>query len=201
LTINFGFGSIFSLSTKNLHLIMITCLVCLVGFGAIHTSFGHAFVLSSNPSSSQSLAQSPQQVNVFFSEPVDLRFSHLKVLDSNGKEVDKGDVHHLQNDESTLTVSVPSLKDGTYTVSTNVLSQTDGHVTDNAFVFGIGEAVVVPKNLSASTTTSTLYLPEAIARFPTLVAQVMIVGAAFGTLWIWKPLSKISSLTVIHFSN
>jgi copper transport protein len=195
LTTNFGFGSIFSLSTKNLHLILITCLVSLVGFGAIHTSFGHAFVLSSNPSSSQSLAQSPQQVNVFFSEPVDLRFSHLKVLDSNGKEVDKGDVHHLQNDESTLTVSVPSLKDGTYTVSTNVLSQTDGHVTDNAFVFGIGEAVVVPKNLSTSTTTSTLYLPEAIARFPTLVAQVMIVGAAFGTLWIWKPLSKISSLT------
>ena len=195
MTINFGFGSIFSLSTKNLHLILITCLVSLMGFGAIHTSFGHAFVLSSNPSSSQSLAQSPQQVNVFFSEPVDLRFSHLKVLDSNGKEVDKGDLHHLQNDESTLTVSVPSLKDGTYTVSTNVLSQTDGHVTDNAFVFGIGEAVVVPKNLSASTSTSTLYLPEAIARFPTLVAQVMIVGAAFGTLWIWKPLSKISSLT------
>ena len=196
MTINFGFGSIFSLSTKNLHLILITCLVSLVGFGAIHTSFGHAFVLSSSPSSSQSLAQSPQQVSVFFSEPVDLRFSHLKVLDSNGKEVDKGDVHHLQNDESTLTVSVPSLKDGTYTVSTNVLSQTDGHVTDNAFVFGIGEAAVVPKNISTTATTSpTLYLPEAIARFPTLVAQVMVVGAALGTLWIWKPLSKISSLT------
>jgi copper transport protein len=194
LIINFGFDCISQLSKKNLHLILITCLVSLVGFGAIHTSFGHAFVMSSNPSSSQSLPQSPQQVNVFFSEPVDLRFSHLKVLDSNGKEVDKGDVHHLQNDESTLTVSVPLLKDGTYTVSTNVLSQTDGHVTDNAFVFGIGEAVVVPKNLSA-TTSSTLYLPEAIARFPTLVAQVMVVGAAFGTLWIWKPLSKISSLT------
>jgi copper transport protein len=195
LIINFGFDTIYPLSKKNLHLFLITCLVSLLGFGAIHTSFGHAFVLSSNPSQSQSLPQSPQQVNVFFSEPVDLRFSHLKVLDSNGKEVDKGDVHHLQNDESTLTVSVPLLKDGTYTVSTNVLSQTDGHVTDNAFVFGIGEAVVVPKNLSPTTTTSTLYLPEAIARFPTLLAQVMIVGAAFGTLWIWKPLSKISSLT------
>lgn len=192
--INFGFDSIYPLSKKNLHLFLIACLVSLLGFGAIHTSFGHAFVLSSNPSQSQSLPQSPQQVNVFFSEPVDLRFSHLKVLDSNGKQVDKGDVHHLQNDESTLTVSVPSLKDGTYTVSTNVLSQTDGHVTDNAFVFGIGEAVVVPTNVSTTTTSSTLYLPEAMARFPALLAQVMIVGAAFGSLWIWKPLSKISSL-------
>ncbi len=100
----------------------------------------------------------------------------------------------MQNDESTLTVSVPLLKDGTYTVSTNVLSQIDGHVTDNAFVFGVGEAVVVPTNVSTSTTSSTLYLPEAIARFPTLLAQVMIVGAAFTTLWLWGPVSKISSL-------
>jgi len=174
---------------------LITSLVALLGFGAIHTSFGHAFVINSSPSQSQSIPKSPQQVNVFFSEPVDLRFSHLKVLDSNGKQVDKGDVHHLQNDESSLTVSLPLLKDGTYTVSTNVLSQTDGHVTDNAFVFGIGEAVVVPTNVSTSTTSSTLYLPEAIARFPTLLAQVMIVGAAFGTLWLWRPLSKITLLT------
>jgi len=86
------------------------------------------------------------------------------------------------------------LKDGTYTVSTNVLSQIDGHVTDNAFVFAIGQAVL-PTNVSSSGPSSTLYLPEAIARFPTLLAQVMIVGAAFGSLWMWRPLSKISSLT------
>jgi len=195
LIVRLDYNPIFSLSHKNQSLLLITSLVALLGFGAIHTSFGHAFVINSSPSQSQSIPKSPQQVNVFFSEPVDLRFSHLKVLDSNGMQVDKGDVHHLQNDESSLTVSLPLLKDGTYTVSTNVLSQTDGHVTDNAFVFGIGEAVVVPTNVSTSTTSSTLYLPEAIARFPTLLAQVMIVGAAFGTLWLWRPLSKITLLT------
>jgi copper transport protein len=194
LALNFDFDTIFSLSNKNLHFFLITFLVTLLGFGAIHISYGHAFVLNSTPSQSQSISASPQQVNVFFSEPVDLRFSHLKVLDSSGKQVDKGDVHHLQNDESTLTVSLPILKDGTYTVSTNVLSQIDGHVTDNAFVFAVGEAVVVPKNVSTSTESSTLYLPEAIARFPALLGQVMIVGAAFGTLWVWRPVSKITSL-------
>jgi copper transport protein len=194
LALNFDSNSIFSLSKKNLNFFLITSLVTLLGFGAIHTSFGHAFVLNSSPSQSESLPTSPQQVNVFFSEPVDLRYSHLKVLDPNGKQVDKGDVHHLQNDESTLTVSVPLLKDGTYTVSTNVLSQIDGHVTDNAFVFAIGQGLI-PTNVSTTTTSSTLYLPEAIARFPTLLAQVMIVGAAFGTLWMWTPFSKIRSLT------
>lgn len=166
----------------------------LLGFGAIHTSFGHAFVINTSPSQSGSIAASPQQIDVFFSEPVDLRYSSLMVLDSNGKQVDKGDVRYLQNDESKLTVSVSLLKDGTYTVSTNVLSQIDGHVTDNAFVFAIGQAVL-PTNVSSSGSSSTLYLPEAIARFPTLLAQVMIVGAAFGSLWMWRPLSKLSSLT------
>jgi copper transport protein len=169
-------------------------MVIILGFGAIHTSFGHAFVINSTPSQSGSIATSPQQIDVSFSEPVDLRYSNLKVLDSNGKQVDKGDVRYLQDDESKLTVSVPLLKDGTYTVSTNVLSQIDGHVTENAFVFAIGQAVL-PTNVSSSVPSSTLYLPEAVARFPTLVAQVMIVGAAFGSLWMWRPLSKISILT------
>ena len=192
--LDFNFDPIYFLSHKNLFLFSIIFLITILAFGAIQTSFGHAFVVNSSPAQSQSMPSSPQQVNVFFSEPVDLRYSHLKVLDSNGKQVDNADVHYLQNDESTLTVSVPLLEDGTYTVSTNVLSQIDGHVTDNAFVFAIGQAVI-PANVSSIVTSSKLYLPEAIARFPTLLAQVMIVGATFGSLWMWGPLSKIVSLT------
>jgi copper transport protein len=37
-----------------------------------------------------------------------------------------------------------------------------------------------------------LYVPEAVARFPTLVSQVIIVGGAFATLWIWKPVTKMN---------
>lgn len=188
-------NSFLSSSYKNFPIVLTIIFVAFFGFSAIHTSFGHAFVVNSNPSQSQSIPTSPQQVNVFFSEPVDLHYSHLKVLDSSGKQVDKGDVRYLQqNDESALTVSIPSLKDGIYTVSTNVLSQTDGHVTENAFVFAIGQQAL-PSNGTKITQSSTLYLPEAIARFPALLAQVMIVGAAFFTLWMWTPLSKIASLT------
>ena len=106
-----------------------------IGFGAVHSTYGHAFMTNSIPSQSQSISMSPKQIDVYFSEPVDLRFSSLKVLDSNGKQVDLGKVNHEGGDESSLEVSVPVLKDGTYTVSTSVLSQIDGHVTDNAFVF------------------------------------------------------------------
>ena len=165
----------------------------LISFGAFNFAYGHAFVTNSNPSQSQSISASPKQIDVFFSEPVDLRYSSMKVLDSTGKQVDLGQVHYKGSDEASLEVSVPTLKDGTYTVSTNVLSQIDGHVTDNAFVFGVGQAIL-PTNVTSTSPSATLYLPEAIARFPTLLAQVMIVGAAFANLWIWRPLSNISTL-------
>lgn len=168
-------------------------MTALVGFGAVHSAYGHAFVTGSNPSQSQSVSTSPKLIDVFFSEPVDLRYSSMKVLDSTGKQIDLGQVHYKGSDESSMEVSVPVLKDGTYTVSTNVLSQIDGHVTDNAFVFGVGQAIL-PANLTSTSPSSTLYLPEAIARFPTLLAQVMIVGAAFANFWIWRPLSNISAL-------
>jgi len=127
----------------------------LLGFGAVHSTYGHAFVTNSDPSQSQSISASPKQIDVYFSEPVDLRYSSLKVLDSSGKQVNVGKVNYKGGDESSLEVSVPVLKDGTYTVSTSVLSQIDGHMTDNAFVFAVGQAVL-PTNVTSTTPSSTL---------------------------------------------
>ena len=186
--------SISSYPNRTFYLVLVLCMTVFVGFSSIHSTYGHAFVTNSNPSPSQSISISPKQIDVYFSEPVDLRYSDLKVLDSSGKEVDLGKVSYKGSNELSLQVSVPELKDGAYTVSTSVLSQIDGHVTENAFVFAIGHAVF-PTNVTITAPSSTLYLPEAIARFPALLAQVMIVGAAFANLWISRPLSNISALT------
>jgi copper transport protein len=139
-------------------------------------------VIKSDPSSSQSLTTPPTKVDVYFSEPVDQRYSELSVIDPNGKQIDNKDIQHINGDQSSLSVTLPSsrLKDGVYTVTTKVLSQVDGHVTDNAFVFGVGESGV-SKDLSAAAGAninkqgSQLYIPDAIARFPALVGQVIIV--------------------------
>ena len=166
----------------------------------IPESYAHAFVINSNPSSSQTLKSPPTKVEVYLSEPVDLRYSKLNVIGPDGKQIDNKNVQYSNGDEAALSVTLsPDIKDGIYTVSTKMLSQIDGHVTDNAFVFGVGEAVV-PNRISSeslqqsSWSSSQLSILDAIARFPALVGQVMIVGAAFGTLWLWKPVSKISWL-------
>ena len=85
-----------------------------------------------------------------------------------------------------LSVTLPHLKDGVYTVSTTVLSQTDGHVTDNAFVFAVGEGVI-PANITQNIAQkSVVYIPEALSRFPTLVGQVIIVGGVFRYLLVME---------------
>jgi len=162
----------------------------------LQKTFGHAFVIDSVPSPSQSLKAPPSNIQVSLSEPVDVRYSKIAVLDSSGKQVDKRDVHYVKGDHTVLGVSLPSsVEDGVYTVSTKMLSEVDGHVTDNAFVFGVGKAVVPATNAaSVSGAESQLSVSDALARFPSLVGQVIVVGGAFLALWIWKPLARIDWL-------
>src|SRR5690349_21719958 len=161
----------------------------------IPNSYGHAYVEKSDPAQGQSLPTQPSKIDVYFSDPVDIRYSQLKVLDSDAKEVQENDLHNINNDQSTLSVSLPTgLKNGIYTITTKVLDQTDGHVTKDAIVFAIGQAV--PQNLSSPTNSNyeVISVPEAIARFPALIGQVMVVGVSFATLWLWRPISRISWL-------
>jgi copper transport protein len=192
-----GRGSCFHIIQLLAIVVPIILLIILVP--TIPKSYAHAFVIKSDPSPSQSLTTPPAKVDVYFSEPVDLRYSKLSVIDSNGKQIDNKDIQHINGDQTTLSVTLPSsrLKDGVYTVTTKVLSQVDGHVTDNAFVFGVGESGT-SKNLSVAAGANTnkqgaqFYIPDAIARFPALVGQVIIVGSAFTSLWLWRPISKIN---------
>lgn len=160
-------------------------------------SYGHALVSKSSPLPDQSLPSPPDSVNVTFNDPVDIHYSKIVVLDSNGNQVDNKDNHFLGTDQQTLSVTMhPNLPNGVYTVSTKVLDQTDGHVTEDAFVFGVGQAV--PQSVTPPSTANfwdVISIPFAIARFPALVGQVLVVGASFLSLWMWKPLARITWLS------
>ena len=185
--------------TKNQTKIFLTLII--IGFSVflilpnIPNSYAHALIAKSNPAPSQSLPSPPSKVDVYFTDPVDIRYSTVKVLDPNGKEVQNNDLKYLTSDQSALTVSLPSgLANGVYTVSTKVLDQTDGHVTENGFVFAVG--VVAPPTTSQPKVSysDVISIPDTIARFPAILGQVMVVGAAFSTLWLWSPISKITKL-------
>ncbi|MDE1762886.1 MAG: copper resistance protein CopC [Thaumarchaeota archaeon] len=178
-------------------LLVLVILPALVVVPEIPKSYAHAFVQKSDPQNGESLSTPPSSVNVYLNDPVDVHYSKIQVFDSNGKEVDNKDYHYVGSDQTTLSVSLPSLPNGVYTVNVKMLDQTDGHVTKDGFVFAVGQPVPITTNAtSASPNLSDIIsAPEAVARFPTLLGQVIVVGGAFSALWIWKPVSRISWLS------
>jgi len=69
------------------------------------------------------------EIIVKYSEGVEIDFSALKVFDGNGNQIDNRDTKYYEGDYS-LTVSTPPLQDGSYTVTSKVLSKVDGHLVD-----------------------------------------------------------------------
>jgi copper transport protein len=149
----------------------------------------HPFTEETIPSLTSNSPTGVTEVIVYFSEPVELNFSQLKVLDSNGNQIDNKDTSYYEREES-LIVTTPPLEDGVYTVSTKVLSKIDGHLVPDAFLFTIGNVVVDPALLGEEGPSELVFLPEAGSRFPGLVGQTIVLGAVIASMIIWGTQNK-----------
>jgi len=116
----------------------------------------HPFTEETIPSLTSNSSTGVTEVIVYFSEPVELDFSTLKVLDSNGNQIDNKDTSYYEGEDS-LIVTTPPLEDGVYTVSTKVLSKIDGHLVPDAFLFTIGNVVVDPALLGQEGPSELVY--------------------------------------------
>lgn len=78
----------------------------------------------------------PSEVRLWFSQELEPAFSTVRVLDQNGKQVDKMDKQVDRANPVLLRVSIPPLPPGTYHVVWRVLS-VDTHVTDGDYRFEV----------------------------------------------------------------
>jgi len=117
----------------------------------------HAGLESSDPASGELLAEAPASVTMSFTEPPDLDLSSVTVVDASGAEVEIGPLERGAPPRS-LELALPAdLGDGVYTVSWNVVSTADGHLTAGAFAFGVG---VTSDEISAAPGTSEPQTPS-----------------------------------------
>ncbi len=100
--------------------------------------WSHAYLLKSVPARRAALSHSPARVQLWFNERLEASFSRLSVWNQEGIQVDLGDVEVGLDDSKKLSVGVPSLPPGIYTVKFRVLS-VDGHVVEAQFPFTIRE--------------------------------------------------------------
>jgi len=156
-------------------------LILVIGVPSV---YAHPFLLDSEPSQAVNAPIGTTQIITKYSEAVEIDFSELKVFDSNGNQIDNGDTAYYEG-ESSLVITTPPLEDGTYTVTSKVLSKVDGHLVRAAIIFGVGEAQVDASLLESQDESETTFLPEAAARFPGIVGQTVVLGSAISAIAIW----------------
>jgi copper transport protein len=98
----------------------------------------HASLESSDPSNGELLETAPDQISLTFTEPPDLSLTTIGVLDDTGAPVPTGPPELAPGSDREVHVGLDPVPDGVYTVTWRTVSATDGHVTSNAFSFGVG---------------------------------------------------------------
>ena len=165
----------------------ILIIIVLASCFAFGLAEAHPFIESAEPAQSSNVPVGITQIVIHYSETVEKDYSVIKVLDNTGTQVDNKNTKYFQG-ENSLVITTKSLSDGVYTVTSKVLSKVDGHIVDDAFVFSVGNAKISPDLLEKKIEQPTTYLPEAAARFPGLIGQVILLGAVLSSLLIWRPL-------------
>jgi methionine-rich copper-binding protein CopC len=112
----------------------LTLLILLLGFPS--SGWSHAYLVKSSPARRAVLSGVPARVGLWFNERLEAQFSQATVWNTQGHQVDGGDVQVDPADAKQLSVGIPTLPPGTYTVKYRVLS-VDGHVVESEFSFTV----------------------------------------------------------------
>ena len=99
-------------------------------------ALAHARLVQEEPADGAALPESPNRVELRFSEPVDAEFSPLEVRDSEGERVDEDNARVDPEDARVLVVDLEELPEGSYTVQWRITS-IDGHVVEGGYEFAV----------------------------------------------------------------
>ena len=162
----------------------------------------HPFTEETIPDLSSNAPVGTAKVIVYFSEPVDVNFSEIKLFDNDGNQIDNRDTDYHESELSLIVTTAP-MDEGVYTAAVKVLSKVDGHLVPSAFVFGVGNVAI--QNIEApNVEQEIIFLPEAGARFLGIVGQTIVLGAIIASLAIWGTQNKqlirkeLEKVEIIH---
>lgn len=98
--------------------------------------WSHAYLVRSAPAARAAVARSPERVQLWFNERLEPAYSRVSVWNADARRVDAGDVQVGPAERTRLSVGVPPLPAGAYTVKYRVLS-VDGHIVESQFEFTV----------------------------------------------------------------
>ncbi len=145
----------------------ITLMVFVASLLVTGNALAHALLLRSLPVANSELPQSPEKIEMWFSEPLEADFSSARLLTTSGEEIRIDSAELDPNDPTHITVSLSQLDPGIYTVAWKTLSRTDGHEWYGSFPF----TVLNPDGTRPDGTAAVLDL-ENRSELPTLLQTI-----------------------------
>lgn len=145
----------------------------------------HALPIKSEPAENQILEKSPTNVTIFFTESIDPKISYIYVFDSKGNRVDKGDYAVFPKDPGKFDVTLNNLSGDVYTVSWFVISPSDGHITNGAFVFSVGKEIPEEVNATEPVVIASATIQDGLATWIDLLGQAILIGSLVTHLFVW----------------
>lgn len=138
----------------------------------------HAELVSATPAPGTGLPQAPGAVVLRFNEPLNMRLSEIRVLDSDGQDVAEGPSVAVVGDPQAMRRKLGLLATDRYTVEWTTTSTVDGHTLHGSYSFGIGTAAAGNESVSAGPVDSEGWL-GLVGRFVALTGLVLWAGSAF----------------------
>jgi copper transport protein len=176
-------------------LVSICVLLLLPAFLTPNGAAAHAALLRSDPAAGGSLATGPDAITLWFSEAVELGYSRVELLRSDGSRVSTGDLR-LLSDGPDPALRLPMRGDlgrGSYTVVWSVLSAVDGHVTEGFFSFVVGDALLPTAATEAQLAAQAMSVqgvPAGVAagvRWMNLLGQAVVTGVLVFLIAVLMP--------------
>src|SRR5688572_18185337 len=96
----------------------------------------HTELRSTDPASGATLQSPPSRVLLGFSEPVEVSFGSIRLVDAAGGDIETGPARHPEEGSRFVAVDLPDIDAGTYVVAWRVLSA-DAHPIQGAFTFTV----------------------------------------------------------------
>ncbi len=159
----------------------------------------HGVQVVSDPAPNTQLAETPAQISVTFSEPIEPAVSTIQLWDQSAEQLPLGELEFPSSTK--MVVHVPSeLPSGIYTTIWRNLSTVDGHTWSGSFTFTIlgpggevpGGAAPTLQGLAQppSNNPSTL---ESAARWVVLLGSAVMLGGAAYVLFVVFPSARVLS--------
>jgi copper transport protein len=165
-------------------------LFALLVLGAVlpASAAAHSELISSDPAANATLPVAPGTLTMTFSEPIDAQSATVTLLTSQQVVVPRVGPVSVDAVGTVATVPLPTLSPGTFTVSYQVTSAVDGHVTSGIFAFLVDPSGTQAPPATQSTSTSLSSGLDVVgARWLALAATLALAGIVIFWLFSARP--------------